>query len=414
MNRTSLKLCAAAALLGVTALAAACGGQAAPTPQPTSTPAPAAAPVPLAPSPSPTPTLAPTRVPSSTPTPAPAATPRLPLPTATATDIATVTATPAPTTNAVIKQAIDALADTPVVYDPDLGIDKTSQVLQSANLLNTALYGKTLAEENITVHLLNEKEWLQKTTEGGKYERLRDAIGITDWDTPSGNAEPGAKAGVSIRASRDGLTVLRSLAHEAGKAKLASIWGSQQLPADRREAEEAIKWYLPGLETAGYINDSAFLRRMEEAGFDRARYANTDLNKARIQFALVNAIFLLSDQDKFFAADGKLAADNDYTGYVIGNWARYFIVANDKTFGDARREFETSGRIDSRYYVRMLDLFAHMKVKDVATYMQSMITDQNFSAVTNWYMVILAGPLRLDGTQLFSLPTPLGSAALSP
>jgi len=326
-----------------------------------------------------------------------------------------VTATPAPSpTNADIKRAIDALADTPVVYDPDLGIDKTSQVLQSANLLNTALYGKTLAEENVVVHLLSEKQWLQKTAEGGKYERLRDAIGITDWDTPSGDAEKGARIGLYIRASRDGLTVLRSLAHEAGKAKLASIWGSQQLPADRREAEEAIKWYLPGLETAGYINDSAFLRRMEEAGFDRARYANTDLNKARIQFALVNAIFLLSDQSKFFAADGKLAADKDYTGYVIGNWARYFILANDKSFSDARSEFETSGRISSRYYVRMLAMFARMDIRDVSTYMQSMITNQNFSAVTNWYMVVLASPLRLDGTQSFSLPTPLGSAALSP
>lgn len=318
-----------------------------------------------------------------------------------------------PPTNADIKQSIDALANIPVVYDPDQGIDKTSSVVQSANLLNRALYGKTLAEENIDVHMLGEKEWLQKTAEA-KYQRLRDAIGITEWATPSGDAEKGAKIGLSIRASRDGLTVLRSLAHEAGKAKLASIWGLQQLPENKQEAEEAIKWYLPGLESAGYMNDTAFLRRMEEAGFDRARYANTDLNKARIQFALVNIIFLLSDQSKFFAADGKLAADNDYTGYVIGNWAKYFIVANDKTFGDARREFETSGRISSRYYTGMLTMFAKMDIKDVSTYMQSMITDQNFTGVTNWYMVILAGPLRLDGTESFSIPTPLGSAVLSP
>lgn len=412
MNRTSLKLCAAAALLGVTALAAACGGQAAPAPQPTPTPAPVATQVPPAPSPSPAPTVAPTSVPS----PAPADTPRPTLPpTATATAIATATATPTPPpTNADIKRAIDALADASVVYDPDQGTDKTSSVLRSADLLNRALYGKTLAEENVVVHLLSEKQWLQKTAEGGKYERLRDAIGITDWDPPSGNAEKGAKMSLSIRASRDGLTVLRSLAHEAGKAKLAAVWGAQQLPADKREADEAIKWYLPGLETAGYINDSAFLRRMEEAGFDWGRYANTDLNKARIQFALANAIFLLSDQDKFFAADGKLAADNDYTGYVIGNWARYFIVANDRAFSDARSEFEASGRIGSRYYVRMLAMFVRMDVRDLAAYMQSVITGQNFTAVTNWYMVIFASPLRLDGTQSFSLPTPLGSAALSP
>jgi|GEM_PF-6432797 len=404
MNRISLKLFAAAALLGVTVLAAACGGQAAPVPQPTSTPAPAATPVPPAPLPSPMPTVAPTPVPSPTPAAIPKPTPP---PTATATP------TPPPS-NADIKRAIDALADASVVYDPDQGLDKTSSVLQSADLLNRALYGKTLAEENIVVHLLSEKQWLQKTTEGGKFERLRDAIGITDWDTPSANAEKGARMSLYIRASRDGLTVLRSLAHESGKARMAAAWGAQQLPADKQEAEEAIKWYLPGLETAGYINDSAFLRRMEEAGFDRAKYANTDLNKARIQFALANVIFLLSDQDKFFAADGKLAADNDYTGYVIGNWARYFIVANDKAFSDARSEFETSGRIRSRYYVGMLAMFTKMDIKDLSVYMRSMITGQNFTTVTNWYMVILASPSRLDGTESFSIPTPLGSAALSP
>ena len=318
-----------------------------------------------------------------------------------------------PPTNADIKQSIDALANIPVVYDPDQGINKTSSVVQSANLLNRALYGKTLADENIDVHMLSEKEWLQKTGVT-RHQRLRGAIGFTDWDTPSGGAEQGARIGLYIRASGDSLTVLRSLAHEAGKAKVAAIWGFQRLPDNNEEAQEVIKWYLPGLESAGYMNDTAFLRRMEEAGFDKSRYGKTEENMARIGVVLLDRIFITFDQSTHFNAEGKLIADNDGTGLLLGNWTRYFIVANDKTFGDARREFENAGRVNSQHYVRMLGMLAGMDIKDLSAYLRSVITAENFTPVTNWYIVMLTRPLRLDGTQSFSVPTPLGSAALSP
>ncbi|MEK7873793.1 MAG: hypothetical protein AAB502_08065, partial [Chloroflexota bacterium] len=104
----------------------------------------------------------------------------------------------------------------------------------------------------------------------------------------------------------------------------------------------------------------------------------------------------------------------DGTGLLLGNWTRYFIVANDKTFGDARREFENAGRVNSQHYVRMLGMLAGMDIKDLSAYLRSVITAENFTPVTNWYIVMLTRPLRLDGTQSFSVPTPLGSAALSP
>lgn len=131
------------------------------------------------------------------------------------------------------------------------------------------------------------------------------------------------------------------------------------------EAREAAKWSGKGVEASGYINDTAFLRRMEEAGFEPSRYANVKQNRSSIIDALTTRGFRIQDKQKHFGSDGKLVPDNDPLGLQIGFWTPYFMVSSDPDFANAKAEYERKGRVSSASNVLMLEKLGGMHVRSV-------------------------------------------------
>ncbi len=375
-----------------------------PTPFPTVPPTPSAT---ATPSPTATSSPTPTRTPTPSPTPPPP-------PTRTPTQVPTATATPKPAvTDAEIKASIDDIVNIQVVYDPEKGIDNRTKIVNAADKLNQSTYGRPIQEQKWNLIIPSPKEWETKTSEI-KLAQSQDLYGagaFTYWDTPSRGATKDGRVVSYINPSQTGLRALNAIAHEKGVSKLLQAWGLQV------QTNDQIIYQSIAAEANGYFTDTAFLRRMQEAGINIGRFADTDENKGKIRNALDDKVFEVSRKSLFFSANGRLDTDklraNDPLGVRLGSWLRYFMVVHDPDFTPAKLRFLDNGSAASGDYVEMSDKLIKLGIKNFPDYL-ALINGGNFDTTVDFFKTGLTSPKRLTGSQEFSIPVKYGSGELSP
>jgi MFS family permease len=297
----------------------------------------------------------------------------------------TATALPAPT-DVELKQAFDAIANIQVIYDSGKGIDNTAGVLAAADLLYRSLYGSTIEEPQngigCAVHFVGEKEWLDTTNN-------LSMLGYTRLDNSN-------HMGLYIRAGGTGPNVLWMIAGHSGRSLMDREWASQTTPESFGSYWSCN--YTLGQQGAADLNEIAFMRRLEEAGVDLPKYAFIDRNVVSVAKQLT----LKFDSGKTWLWNSTGELSNMGAG---GAMVKYFMIAIDPDFTDAKTDLTTNGRVSSADYVRLINKLIQTSPTDLPTYFKGIFDSSKFDAVSKWYVTVFTGPTRLNGQEVYPSPS---------
>lgn len=296
--------------------------------------------------------------------------------------------------NAEIKQSIDDLLELgdELVYDN--GMDHRAEVLGLASMIYRTLNeGRTLEQDNPVIKFMTNDEWTQKTSTPDNFNK-RNVYGFSDRESENRELVVYVKGNVHV------LEALQTVAHETGITHVRRAQDRKIVRSDYTN------WDFSMQESAGYLLEAAFLRKMEEVGFGATRYANTEKNVSYIKQMLESYIWKNSEKDEYFDNEGQLKTDKMMDSDItLGKWYGPAMFALDPTLADVKKRIELRGRTIPEENMTLIRRLANMNPDDFPSHFKSFLNASTHGYVLDWTVQLLTSSARLNGNEPYPYPS---------